>query len=660
LNGNLLVALSLALFAGIPFTLGKYFELKYPDPFDSGSYVYSAQHVLSGARVGYEEKPSAQAGTLLVNMLGVKLTGFNEIGSKMLQGFFQAAALTLMFITIRRLHGTLAAVIGVTVASIYLSAPVIAKFGNVKEQFMIALMVMGICCFVWYRLTGGWWWALLSGATLVGGPMFKQTGVSAIAAVGLFALAQPILHHHAWKKAGKDILLLVAGAILTLTPICAWYASMKTPLYYWPYSFALGPVFKLAGADLKYVADTGETQTPAPQVQTVRKQNDSLILRLLPGYVSDSWRMLGAAERKEALVRVLRYYRVLILPIALAFAAVVARAVVLLRGRRRKAKAPEESDAGRFVPLLGLWWFFDMAFVWISPHSYEQYYLPLNASSAMLGSYFVGLYAYKLRADREGPRWVVLGLVGLIAMIVLSWHIFFGISKSPHSGAPQSKPYRGYLQKWEEIKERPQYPPVLLAKYVPQYRAHCRVDEYPWRLTAEYVRQHSQPNDTIYVWGWVPGIYVQAQRLSPTPKAFEGTMHTLPPAQLQERVQEILTAFAKNSPRFIVDARKDHFPWNRPPLELWPIAPFTGGNVSFLPTDDNTVKGYDKMWMQFLRERYGDEEAQRYETLAPLRKYIMENYRVVESQGYRPARTRLGLPTLAHEMFDMHTVFVRK
>ena len=44
-----------------------------------------------------------------------------------------------------------------------------------------------------------------------------------------------------------------------------------------------------------------------------------------------------------------------------------------------------------------------MAFVWISPHSYEQYYLPLNASSAVLGSYLVGLYAYRLDKDRNGP-----------------------------------------------------------------------------------------------------------------------------------------------------------------------------------------------------------------------------------------------------------------
>ncbi len=607
---GVLVGLALFVLAGIPFVLGKYFELSVPDAFDSGSYIYSAQHILSGARIGHEEKPSAQPGTLLVNMLGVKLSGFNETGAKVLQGLFQAAALAFMFITLRRLWGTLAGVIGVTVASIYLSAPVIAKFGNVKEQFMIALMVMSICAFVFYQLTGRWWWAVLTGMLLIGGPLFKQTGVSAIAAVGLFVLAQPILRHYGWKKVGKDVGLLVAGAMITMAPICVWYASMGTPLYYWPYSFALEPVFKLAGAHLEYVADTGQApQEPAAPAQEVQKGDDSLILRLLPGYVSDSWRLLGPAERKESLHRVLRYYGVLILPIALAFGALLSRVVVLLRRRWAPAKTPVEEDPGRFVLLVGLWWFFDMAFVWISPHSYEQYYLPLNASSAVLGGYLVGLYTHRLQTDRDRTRWIVLGLFGVLAMIVLSWHIFFGIAKSPHTGGlyrdrtGQPTRTRGYLQKWQEV------------------RAH---DQYPWIQVGDYIRQHSQASDSLYVWGWVPGIYVRAQRMSPTPKAFEGTMHTLPPLQLAERVQEILKAFEKNPPKFIVDTRKIHFPWTRRPLELWPRL-----KDGFLPPDEKATRQFDEFYAKLLKEQVDPLEAQRFQVMQPLRSYVMKNYRIV-------------------------------
>ncbi|NLZ03687.1 MAG: hypothetical protein GXY19_00765 [Phycisphaerae bacterium] len=642
-----LIAGLILLLAGAPFVLGKYFELSYPDPFDSGSYVYSAQHILSGARIGHDEKPSAQAGTLLVNMLGVTLSGFNETGSKILQGLFQAVALALMFVAVRRLYGTLAAAVSVTVASVYLSAPLIAKYGNVKEQFMIALMIMGICSFVFYHLNGKRWWALLTGALLIAGPLFKQTGVSAIGAVGLFTLAQPILHRCGWKKVGVDVLLLIAGAAITMAPIGVWYASMGTPLYYWPYSWAFAPALKLVGVKMEYKADTGKADdsaeargddTASSDVghSAAASRDDSLILRLLPGYVSDSWRLLGPAERKEAFRRVLRYYALLILPIAMAAGAVVARAVVLLRRRRAKAHVSTEPDSSRFVLLFALWWFFDMAFVWISPHSYEQYYLPLNASAAMLGSYLVGLYSHRWQVDPNRSRWVVVGLLSVVLMIVLSWHVFFGIRKSPHTGAAYKDSEgrqiltRGYVQKWDEVAERYRPPRAGRIPAQPLYAAWRSVDERQkgergaWEQVGQYIREHTEPNDTIYVWGWVPGIYVQAQRMSPTPKAFEGTMHTLPPPQLAERIQEILTAFGERPPKFIVDTRKRHFPWNVPPMELWPLI-----RQQFLPTDETTVKQYEEAYAQQLGEVIGPDEAARFKVMKPLRDYVMKNYRIV-------------------------------
>ncbi len=659
LKRNLLIALVVVVLAGIPFVLGKYFEFSVPDAFDGGSYAYSAQHILSGARIGHDEKPSAQAGTLLVNMLGVTMTGFNETGAEILQMLFQAAALVVMFITVRRLYGTLAAIVSVSVASVYLSAPLIAKFGNVKEQFMIAFMILGICSFVFYRLGGKWWWALLTGALLVWGPMFKQTGVSAIGAVGLFTLVQPLLHRADWKWVGRSVVLLVTGAALVLTPIAIWYMSMDTPLYYWPYSFAFGPVFKLAGVDLQKATVGPETQAkaesraegipPSNRGQDARDtQNDSLILKLLPGYVSDSWRQLGPAERTEAFRRVLRYYGLLILPIALALGSLVARAIVLLWRRRTRSRVPVEEDTGQFVPLFALWWFFDMAFVWISPHSYEQYYLPLNASSAVLGGYLVGLYAHRLQADRDKTRWVALGLLGLLLMIAMSWHVFFGIAKSPHSGGVYRDPRtqqpirtRGYRQKWQDLRED---------------------RRYDWVRVGDYIQEHSEPNDLIYVWGWVPGIYVQAQRMSAAPKAFEGMMHTLPPGQLADRVREMVAAFEKNPPKFIVDTRKAHFPWDRPPLELWPrIAngyqllrnpPASNEQVwamlfrTFNVQADDLTKGgfvradkpdairrYDAAYGKELGRVVEPAEARRYEVLRPLREYVMKNYQVAGEFG---------------------------
>ncbi|MHC4517850.1 MAG: hypothetical protein ACYTAS_04615, partial [Planctomycetota bacterium] len=354
----------------------------------------------------------------------------------------------------------------------------------------------------------------------------------------------------------------------------------------------------------------------------------------------------------QAYQRVIRYYRLLILPIALAIATILARLVALWRGRAVKKSKKSPDDARPMVLLFGVWWFFDMAFVWISPRSYEQYYLPLNASAAMLAGYLIHRYDCRLQADRDKSRWLVVGLLGLLVMLALSWHIFFGIRKSPHSGAGytnmrtgQPERRRGYLQKWREV---------------------AASLDYPWQRAGDYIREHSEPSDRIYVWGWVPGIYVRAQRLSAAPKPFEGTMHTLPPATLAERVDEILGGFEKNPPKFIVDTRKDHFPWDRPYLELWPITSFTGQNrVAFLPLNADVTAAYDKSWIAALRKNWGDDEAARYEALAPLRKYIMDNYRVAEVEYYRPTRTKFNLPTLIHRLgsrdtFGMQIVFVRK
>ena len=165
----------------------------------------------------------------------------------------------------------------------------------------------------------------------------------------------------------------------------------------------------------------------------------------------------------------------------------------------------------------------------------------------------------------------MLGLVGLLAMIMLSWNIFFGLTRYPYSGRTAldqrtGQPIRikGYVQRWQEIAAN---------------------DQYAWKQVGDYICQNSQPTDTMYVWGWIPGIYVQAQRMSPTPKAFEGMMHILPPQQLADRVHEIVTAFEKNPPKFIVDTRKVHFPWTRPPLELWPSFANGARLLTSLPRD---------------------------------------------------------------------------
>ena len=351
-----MVFVIVAVLAAIPFGLGKYLEFNTPDPFDSGIYVYSAKHILDGAEIGVEERPSAQLGTLLVNLLGVKLFGFNETGPELIQMILQAAALVLMFIAMHKLFGTLSAAVGVIIASFYLSCPLIAKFGNVKEQYMIAFMIMGASCFVIRQLGGKWWWAVLAGAFISWAPLFKQTGTSVIGAIGLFVIVQPILKNRTWKQTGADILLLLAGVAAAIGPLCIWIIGWDIQLAL-PYKFA----WSILGKLLPAATDTaGKAAAAGGYIARARK--------LIP--FSKQWPM------------VLRFYGLLILPIALATGAIVARVMRMflrwLGSPGDVGKKPYE----RFVLLFAVWWVLDMAFVWISPRSYEQYYLPLNASAA--------------------------------------------------------------------------------------------------------------------------------------------------------------------------------------------------------------------------------------------------------------------------------------
>jgi hypothetical protein len=579
----------IVILAGIPFLLGRYFELNYPDPFDSASNVYSAKHILDGAKIGIDENPSEALGTLLVNMLGVRLFGFSEFGPKLIQSIMQAVALILMFIAMRKLFGKLPAAVGVIVAAIYTSSPLIAKFGNVKEQYAIACMVMAVSFFVLRQLGGGWWYSVLAGAVVSWAPLFKETGTSAMGAIGLFVIAQPIFRHRTWKQTGIDIVLLLAGAAAAMAPIYIGIIGWKVQMAL-PYSFVWEAIAGLI---------------PKPQTTQQASTYVSAIRGTLP--FSEQW------------PRVLRYYLALAVPVFLALGSIVVRKVKLIWGWFHKAPdAPAKPAYDRFVLLFAIWWLLDMAFVWISPASYEQYYLPLTASGAMTGGYLIAVYRDKLTGTIFKTKWIVTGIIGFAAMVVMSWHIFAGLPRSPYSGMKYSEKRNGYAQRWKEI----------------QIRRSPGFGGTSWEIAGKYIRDHTQPTDKIYVWGWVPGIYLSAQRFSSTPNAFESEMHTRPPEQLEQVIDGLLGCFDKEMPKYIVDSRKQHLPLDRPKFELWPIYGYTSqGQPQFLPAEPQMVAEFEKQWGTMLQKRFGNDEQRRFEIMGKFRKFVRENYEIVQVFG---------------------------
>ncbi len=585
------VLVIVTVLAVLPFSLGKYFEFNSPGPFDSGANVYSAKRVLDGARIGVSENPSARPGTLLINILGVWLCGFNETGPKLLQMLIQAAALLLMFITMRKLYGTFPAAVGVILTSVYLSAPLIAKFGNDKMQYTTAFMILGVSCFVLYQLEERWWYAVLSGGFIIWAPMFKQTGLSAIGAISLFMMVQTLLGRKNLKQMVVDNVLLLAGAAVAIGPLYIWIIGWKVQMNL-PYLFVWRAVQKV----LSVVPGGGE------QTQAVSR------------YILYSRKLVSFSEQWPI---VLRYYGLLILPISLAIGAIVA-GVARMVCRVVSAGQIKLRTYEPFVLLFGVWWVLDMGFVWVSPRSYEQYYLALNASAAMLGGYLIAIYrdTLKTSAVHKGKR-LLVGLAGSVCMIAMSWHIFFGIEKSPYTGRSYGSKRRGYVQRLGQV-----------------YRRRKNNLMAPWEIVGRYIRTHSEPTDKIYVWGWYPGIYVQAQRYSAASKAFMMPRPT--PEKMTKMIAGLLAQFEQEPPEFIVDPRKRHIPTERPPYELWPRLPkglFGVQKPTFLPLDEDAIEAYDKVWFEYLQENFGEDEALRFKALKPFRMFAMKNYRIVKVFG---------------------------
>jgi hypothetical protein len=601
-GAELTVIILIAVLAGIPFAIGRYFEFNYPDPFDSAANVYSAQHILDGARIGIDEKPSAALGTLLVNILGGRLFGFSELGPKLIQMICQAGAFVLMFAATRKLFGKLPAAVGVIVAVIYTSSPFIAKFGNVKEQYAIACMVTAVSLFVLRQLGGKWWCSLLAGAIAVWAPLFKETGTSVIGAIGLFVIVQPIFRHRTWKQTGVDIVLLLAGAVAAMAPLYIWIIGWKVQMSL-PYSFVWGTIAGLI---------------PKPQAAPQASTYVSAIREVIP--FSEQW------------PRTLRFYLALCLPISLAAGSIVVRVGKMILNLRVKTQsASAKPDYDRFVLLLAVWWMLDMAFVWVSPASYEQYYLPLTTSGAMTGGYLIAVYRDKFANTVFKTKWVVTGIAGFILMVIMSWHIFFGLPISPYSGFKYSEKRNGYVQRWDEISNR-----------------KTQGLRGAWEAAGEYVRNHTQPTDKMYVWGWVPGIYLSAQRFSSAPIAFESEMHTKPPEQLAQTIDELLIAFHKEMPKYIVDSRKRHLPLDRPQLELWPIVDHSSeGQPQFLPSNPQMVAEFEKQWGAMLQKKFGEAEAKRFEVMGKFRKLVRDNYDIVQIFGDHVVFKLKAAPTAA-------------
>lgn len=401
------------------------------------------------------------------------------------------------------------------------------------------------------------------------------------------------------------------------------------------------------------------------------------------GYVQASRSVSNFAAQLES---VMRYYGMLIVPIGLSVLA-LGVGVVDWVGYFFSKKSVE-SDSGEsagevfsavcrscqrnFVLLFVIWWILDMLFIWISPRSYVQYYLPLMASSAMLAAYVV----FRCQKTPVVYLWLIgVWLVLSETISFLATRSFFGSENFWPRWANQLIPLAIAVGVYFFAKGLSRSVRTFVVSLACGYAMLCwsggnvrvfekRVDDLQqqramnqvnvWEQMGQVIQKNSKPDDGLYVWGWYPGIYVSAQRFSPASRPSYSDMHTDSPETVSQKINKLVRQLKKTPPKFIVDSRKMHYPYfDHPLFDLWPMVANAEKKKSYLPSQnyDQIVEQLhvqaEQATVQLLARKNrsggalgGDRavelsqaERLRHEAMEPLREFVIKNYKPVVPAG---------------------------
>jgi len=583
---------------------------------------------------------------------------------------------------------------------------------------MIACMIISICAVVLNRLGFSWWWLVVSGAFAINTYYFKPTGVSVIIAVIVYFLASLVSRRRSLFQTGSDFCGFIFGMAAGLIPLVifyTWQGQLKVIVNGFPGS-AVFPTVLLtaAGVSLYYAAGSMRSRglfsvvgerTAAIAGSLAGVVVIAILIFCLRGRIAGIFTQIAklinpsggyVKASRESITfmsqydNIMTYYGSFVIPIGLSLAAIFWRLKSSLCGLfagKQEGTDPESPRKESFILLFSLWWILDMLFVWVSPRSYVQYYLPLNASAAALAAFAI----HRCQQRSVGLVWLLA--IWLAVGIVIKWVV-----------PSETFPYIA-IRSADAMKGggRLFFPPAIAlaigigiywfgkvtnssrvcvvttallccGMFFPWNTANlqwfekrmeaCKRPPDPWVQLSEYIRDNTSADDTIYVWGWIPGIYVKSQRFAPTPRPSYSDMHTDTPAVISRLIRKTMDALEANPPKYIVDTQKIHFPYyEHPNFDLWPSwadkekkkfhvrifpqhAP-VGARLFTLADMEKFKLSYNKYIEEYtykllrnpkrkggsVQEQRAREmavtEKKRHKRLRFLRKFVMENYRLV-------------------------------
>ena len=710
----LIAAIITFILAAIPFSIGKYYEFNTDDPFDGALNIYHAHELCLGKHLGVDVFPSARPATLLVNFIGVKLFGYSEFGPKLIQTLMQITALGFAFACVRKLFGNIPACFAVVLGAFYLSSQPYAKFGNVKEQYMIACMIISACAFIFYELDNTKKiWLFTCGALAINTWYFKPTGFSLLLAILAYMTVTTLMRKRTFACFSGQIVSLAIGSTIGLIPLIVfylWQGQLGSLLGGFPaapailvtiiYCIILGlrkgikvanqhtekinkkiiqrgsiaivsalvittVAFSFMGQAKQFLMDIPIVGYPVELLSSAFDFSTSFSEKFYSLIFSDSGYVAGSrivSTFSKQFAEVNRYSHSFVIPIGLGLAAIAWAIFSRFKKGNPETSSDTQSNSiiNQIMIFLAIWWLLDMLFIWISPRTYVQYFLPPNGSAMFLAGYILcRSFKNNIAFCFIGAAWLAVeiftasqstaeysALVIIVAIITFLAGAAAAVIKT--------------LPKPKLILQAVFIIAILIANKgnynaiddkLESTRQFKEAGGALWQTVGKDIKNNSSENDTIFVWGWYPGIYVAAQRSCSAKHPAYANMHSDIPQDVGYRIDNYVEELSKNPPLFIVDSQKMHYPYYEHPVyDLWMTVPLDIGRnpKRNILQKKAEIQAFEKQYYTQVKkycialttqekraggplskekaEELAELEVERHKKMEPLRDFVMKNY----------------------------------
>ncbi len=466
------------------------------DVVDDQMFGYFGWRMNHGGTVYVDVWDNKPPGIYWTNALGFWLTGDHYAGVVVLCVLAVLAAHACFFAIAASVYFRGAAALATVLASFYMTHIYYQGGANRTETFLVAFELAAVLCYVRGCARDRNWLWLLSGFLCGIAFLYKQVGLAAWGSMGLHTILLVLTRDLSWKFGLRRCLLLLTGALGAVGAGALLLASEG----------ALAEAYRAVVVFNRAYFDIGRSRWV------------------------DTW------VNRHFLTQHL--FPILTLPYLMAAAAAIHATLWRVRPLLRPREIEQPLTAfrpacPRYMPLFGIWFVVSFYGACVSPHYFRHYLVPTLPPLLLFGAYLLNVIKTELSLVRrlEQRGWVCAAFV---AMAYFAYDAFV-----------RQKEAASLVWWWRQ----------------PEYKdGRWRWQDSGQEALGKRVAALTPPGETLYAWGYFPGVYLAARRES-TCRYFTnekiGQIKTHPQVELIRR--EIQDELKTHPPACFIISANDYY-----------------------------------------------------------------------------------------------------